>query len=1004
MYLKIKQTAKAFILTVLGGMFMTVSAFAQTDTVRGTVTDARGEAIIGVTVMLQGTGTGTITDFNGNFTIQAPPTGTLVFSFIGFDTQVIPINNRTNINITLFEDTALLDELVVIGYGSLRRGDVTGAITTLRPDEINRGMITNPQELLQGRVPGVSIMQSGAPGAGATIRIRGGSSLSASNDPLIVIDGMPMDNDGIRGLSNRLALLNPHDIESFTILKDASATAIFGSRASNGVIIITTRRGRAGARPQVHYSGNMSLGVRRNSIEVMDSDQFRNYVRELLPGNQVALDALGTHNTDWQREIFRPAFGTDHNISVTGGLRNMPYRVSFGYTEQQGILRTSNFQRFTGSIAVNPTFFNDHLRVNLNARGMIADSRFAETGAIDNAILFDPTQPVRSNDPIHREHFGGYFQWFTRHPDGSFANMNDRAMDNPVARLHLRNEHADSRNFLGNAEFDYRFHFLPELRTRLAMGMDISDGTQFLHIDPASSQTHPFGRHGEDHIFKTNRSLNWTLQYANVFANRHSLDVVAGYEWQHFYREGSASHQGILPLPDGNVQNPTSSAFKTESYLVSFFGRLNYVFDNRYLFTATLRKDGTSRFAPATRWGLFPSFAAAWRITEEEFMRNRDSNILSDLRLRLGYGITGQQDIGQGDFPWIPVYEENRVNAYYKFGGNYVSTFRPGAFNPNLRWEQTTTYNVGIDFGFLNQRFTGAIDVYHRVTTDMINVIDVPVGTNFAPRVVSNIGSMTNTGLEFSIGGDIIRAGNWNWNVGYNLTFNRNEITQLTARDDVDFMVLLGGISVGTGNNIQAHAVGHPMRSFFVFQQVYDSQGRPIENFFVDRNGDGIINAADRYFFRNPVPDVMMGFTSTLSYRNFDLSFTLRSHIGNYVYNDVAARTSDVGTGGIWHPAQFLINRPISAVQRGWTSQGNFFLSDYFVENASFLRMDNITFGWNFTHLMPEVLSNGRLFLSVQNPWVWTNYSGLDPEVSNGLDTHVFPRPVTGLMGVSLSF
>jgi iron complex outermembrane receptor protein len=1007
MNLRLKKI-KALTIIALG-VLMTVSAVAQNAspiTVRGTVTDTSGETIIGASVLLQGTTTGTITDIDGNFTIQAPPDGMLVISFIGYDTQIIPINNQTTLSIVLQEDVELLEELVVIGYGSLRRGDVTGAIATIRPDEINRGMVTNPQELIKGRVAGVNIMQSGAPGAGATIRIRGGSSLSASNDPLIVIDGLPMDNEGIRGMSNALGLINPHDIESFTVLKDASATAIFGSRASNGVIIITTRRGQRGARPQVHYTGNMSIGARRNSIDVMDGDRFRAHATRLFGGgvNTEAINALGTHNTDWQREVFRAAWGTDHNISVMGGLRNMPYRVSIGYTNQQGILKTSHFRRLTGSVALNPTFFNDHLRVNLNARGMLAHNRFAQDGAIGSAVSMDPTQPVRSSNPIHQEHFGGFWQWFSHNPAGGFASRNNLAVQNPVAQLLLRNEYATPRNFIGNAEFDYRFHFLPELRTRLTLGMDASDGIQFLHVNPMAFGDAGFGRHGEDQISKTNRSINWTLQYANIFANRHSVDIVGGYEWQHFYREGSSWHRGVLPTADGTPHNPTSHAWQTESFLVSFFGRLNYVFDNRYLLTATLRKDGTSRFSPENRWGLFPSFAAAWRITEEEFMRNRNRQFLSDLRLRLGYGITGQQDIGQGDFPWIPVYEENRDGGYYMFGDEWQTTFRPGAFNRNLKWEETTTYNIGLDFGFLNQRFTGAIDLYHRVTNDLINVIDVPVGTNFRNRVISNIGSMTNTGLEFSIGGDIIRTRDWNWNVGYNITFQRNEITKLTVSEDENFFVRTGGISMGTGNTIRAHAVGFPMNSFLVFQQVFDNDGQPIENLFVDRNGDGIINSDDLYFFNSPTPDVMMGLTSTLSFRNVDLSFTLRSHIGNYVYNDMAARNAVVGPTGIWQPSLFYTNRPVSALNRGFQGVGDFFLSDYWIENASFVRMDNITLGWNITHLAPERLSNGRLFFSVQNPFVWTRYTGLDPEVGGGIDGDFFPRPVTGLMGINLTF
>jgi iron complex outermembrane receptor protein len=1004
MHLKLKRNIKVFPIILLG-LLMMVSAMAQSGspiTVRGTVVDTSGETVIGANILLQGTTTGTITDIDGNFTIQAPANGTLVVSFIGYHSQIIPINNQNQFNITLVEDTEMLDELIVIGYGTVRRSDATGAITTIRPDEINRGVITNPQDMITGRVAGVNIISDGMPGAGATIRIRGGSSLSASNDPLIVIDGLPMDNEGIKGMANALSLLNPNDIETFTVLKDASATAIYGSRASNGVIIITTRRGTAGSRPRVQYDGNMSLGMRRNSVDVMTGDQFRDYATRLYTGvSEDALRALGTANTNWQREIFRVAAGTDHNISVMGGLKNMPYRASVGYTSQQGILRTSKFERITASATVNPSLFDDHLRINLNARGMVSNNRFAETGAIGAAIAMDPTQSVMSNAPIHRDNFGGFFQWANLAPDGSAA-FNRLASQNPVAQLKLRDERATAHNFLGNAEFDYRFHFLPELRTRLGLGIDVSDGIQYLNVDTRNPQENPYGRIGEDHIYKTNQSLNWTLQYANVFANRHSLDVMAGYEWQHFYREGSEWQRGIVPLANGNPHNPTSSAFKTESYLVSFFGRINYVYDNRYLFTATLRNDGTSRFSPENRWGLFPSFAAAWRISEEAFMFKQ--GLFSDLRLRLGYGITGQQNIGMGDYPWIPVYSENRDGAYYIFGDEWQTTFRPDAFNPGLKWEETTTYNAGLDFGFANQRFTGSADVYHRVTNDLINVIDIPVGTNFRNRVVSNIGSMTNTGLEFSLNGDVVRTGNWNWNVGYNVTFNRNEITQLTASDRENFVVETGVVSASTDTHIQAHAVGFPMRSFYVFQQVYDSNGRPIENLFVDRNGDGIINEDDRYFFKSPVADVLMGFASTLSYKNFDLGFTLRASIGNYVYNDVAARNADVGIAGIWAPSGFFSNRPMSAFETNFQGIGNFARSDYFIQNASFLRMDNITLGWNFTHLAAERLSNARLFLSVQNPFVWTKYTGLDPEVRDGIDNDIFPRPVTTLMGVSLSF
>lgn len=1005
MYLKFKKSTKAFLMTVLSSMLIVLSVSAQTGAtikVRGTVKDVAGEAIIGASILLQGTSSGAVTDYDGNFTLQAPANGVLEISYIGYKPQTIPVNNQAIINIVLEEDTELLDEVVVIGYGTVRKDDATGSVTAIKPDNINKGLVTNAQDMMTGKIAGVNVVSGGGtPGGGATIRIRGGSSLSASNDPLIVIDGLAMDNDGIKGVANPLSMVNPNDIETFTVLKDASATAIYGSRASNGVIIITTKKGRSGSKPTVSYEGNMSLSNVKKTSDVWSADQFRTYVKDLYTGvNDEAIGKLGNADTDWQKEIYQVAASTDHNISILGGFKNVPYRASIGYTHQNGILKTSEFNRLTGSLNLSPSLLDDHLKMNLNAKGMYITNRFADTGAVGSAAAMDPTQPVRSDDPVYKDLFGGYFQWYTTtEKDGVLQNnFNSLAVRNPLAMLNLKNETSKAKNFIGSADIDYRLHFMPQLRAHLGLGIDLSDGKQELNVDKANAQDHPHGRTGWEQVYKTNKSLNYYMQYISDFSDVHNLDIMAGYEWQHFYREGNNSFVGL----DGYL--PTKREWKSENYLVSFFGRVNYNLANKYLFTATVRNDGSSRFAKEHRWGVFPSFAFAWKVVEEGFMK--EQRLFSDLKLRLGYGITGQQNILQGDYPYIPVYSENIDGAYYPIGDEYMKTYRPDAYNKNLKWEETTTYNAGIDFGFLNNRITGAIDYYKRDTKDLINVIEIPAGTNFKNRVVSNIGSMTNSGLEFSINGDAIRTKDFSWNLGYNATFNDNKITKLTAGDRSGYVVETGGISSGTGNNVQAHAVGFPASSFYVYQQVYDSNKKPIEGLFVDRNGDGTINDDDRYFFHNPMADVLMGLSSRFTYKHVDLSFTLRASFGNYVYNDVAARGANIGIGGVWSTSGFFSNKPISALQTNFVGLSNYYFSDYYVQNASFLRMDNITFGYNFTHIAPSVLglSNARLYCTVQNPFVLTKYKGLDPEVWGGIDRDIYPRPMTSIVGVSLTF
>lgn len=998
------------LLVLLVGLFLSIGAFAQQIAVKGHVKDTTGEPVIGANVLVKGTTNGTITDFDGNFMLNVPKDAILTVSFVGYKTA--EVKAASSVMVTLEDDSQVLDAVVVIGYGSVKKNDMTGSVTAIKPDKLNKGLITNAQDMMTGKIAGVSVVsKGGAPGEGATIRIRGGSSLTAENDPLIVIDGLAMDNKGVKGLANPLSMVNPNDIESFTVLKDASATAIYGSRASNGVIIITTKKGQAGARPTISYDGNVSVSTVKSTVDVMDGDQFRSFIKDIWGEDSEAYSKLGNANTDWQKEIFRAAVSTDHNLTISGGLKNMPYRVSFGYTNQNGIVKTSKFERYTASVSLAPSFFQDHLKVNANLKGMIAKNRYVDGSAVGSAVSFDPTQSVRSDDPYHQYYFDGYFQWNT---DASSLNddtwkrtFNGNAPGNPVALLEEKDDRAISKSLIGNLELDYKFHFLPDLHAHVNGGMDLSTGKQYTDVSPYSSTNNYYGSYGWEQKDKYNLSLNAYLQYSKEFTDKHRFDVMAGYEWQHFHDTSDQEYWGLYPLSNNVVENRgqrynnTSSGSATESYLVSFFGRVNYTLLDRYLFTATVRQDGSSRFHKNNRWGLFPSFALGWKLKEEAFLK--DVDVLSDLKLRLGYGITGQQNINSGDYPYLAVYETNKDGAYYPILGEGI-TYRPNAYNPDLKWEKTTTYNVGVDFGFLNNRINGAVDYYYRKTTDLLNSVFVSAGTNFKNKVLSNVGSLENSGIEFSINSKPVVTTDWTWDLGFNITYNKNEITKLTTGDSENYYVAAGD-NIGGGRDMKAmaHAVGYPASSFYVYQQVYDENGKPIENEFVDRNGDGTINGDDRYFYKKPTADVLMGLTSRLSYKSWDFSFSLRASLNNYVYNSVEAGGSDCNPTSVYSFGA-LNNRPLMGVANNIQNlKDNTLLSDYFVQNASFMKCDNITLGYSFKKLFGAPVG-GRVYAAVQNVFTITKYKGLDPEVEKGLDNNIYPRPLTTLIGLSLNF
>ncbi|MDO4210976.1 MAG: TonB-dependent receptor [Bacteroidales bacterium] len=971
----------------------------------GTVFDETGEPLTGASVIVKGTTNGAMVDNDGSFVVRGVKNGqTLRITFIGYEPQEVVWNGQP-LDIVLKEVANNLGEAVVIGYGVAKKNDLTGSVVAIKPDDKNKGLVTNAQDMITGKIAGVNVTSGGGtPGGGATIRVRGGASLNASNDPLIVIDGLAMDNNGVKGLANPLSLVNPADIETFTVLKDASATAIYGSRGSNGVIIITTKKGRSGQKAKVSYNGFTSFSWKQKTIDVMDGDEYRAFIGNKYGKGSDAWNAMGNANTDWQEEIYRMAVGHDHNVTVSGGLKNMPYRIGLGYTNEEGILKTSDFERYTASLNLNPTFFAEHLKFNLSGKYMHANNRYANTGAVSAAVYMDPTQPVFAAKG-DQHNIGGYWQWTQ---DGSALNdaawlytRNGQATANPVAMLELKDDHARSRAFVGNIEADYMIHGFEDLHIHMNAGADYSTGKQSTWTSPYSSDAMYYGSDGWEQINKYNLSYNAYAQYLKDFNDNHHFDVMLGYEWQHFYRESKSDwytyFQPTHNTKPGQVYTHTGTPWKTENYLVSFFGRANYTLLNRYLFTATFRYDGSSRFKE--HWALFPSFAFAWRIKDEAFLRDVDA--VSDLKLRLGYGQTGQQDLGS-DYNYFASYTINsNPDSYYPLVGD-GHTKTPAAYNNDLKWETTTTYNAGMDFGFWNQRLTFNIDYYYRYTTDLLNYASVPVG-NFRNMLNQNIGEMKNQGVEVGFNVKAIQTKNWFWDLGFNFTYNQNEITKLTGSDDPDYFVETGGISAGTGGTIQAHKVGYPRSSFYVFQQVYDKDGLPIEGVYVDRNGDGQINESDRYIYKSPDAPFTFGLTSKLQYKNWDLGFGLRAALHNYVYNDLEAGASNMAT--VWS-YNALGNRPTSVLEKNWSTWENA-KSDYFVRNASFLKCDNITLGYSFDNLFKTAHYNGlagRLYATANNVFTITKYDGIDPEIGGGIDNNIYPRPFSFVVGLSLNF
>lgn len=985
----IQNLAKRSLLLVALFVIGCLQLMAQTRTIKGEVTDAQnGEALIGATVMVEGEKGGTVTDFDGNFSLQVSSSAKKIkVSYIGYIDKVLSISD--NMKVKLESDSKALADVVVIGYGTARKSDLTGSVATVKSKDFNKGLVSSPEQLINGKVSGVQIMSnSGSASAGSTIRVRGGASLNASNDPLIVLDGVPLEQGGISGnSSNFLSMINPSDIESMTVLKDASSTAIYGSRASNGVIIITTKKGQQGA-VKVNFNTTNSLQTRAQMVDMLSRDEFVNVINQFGTDNQKSL--LGTANTDWNDEVYRTAFGTDNNLSVSGSIDKwLPFRVSVGYYNQSGLVRKDNVERWTGNVVLTPSFFQDHLKLTINAKGTLNNNSFNNGGAVWAAATFNPTIPVYSGN----DKYGGYNEALDA--DGYPVNAGVR---NPRGLVDLYDSKSKVSRFIGSMDVDYKVHFLPDLKLHATVGADYAkgDGTVYVPAYAAQSYNKDESLGGSDYKYgpqkNENRLLTLYANYAKYFEDiKSNVDLTAGYDYQYW--------KSTTPLYYTKSAAGTNlSTVKASDYrhvMLSYYGRINYSFDGKYLLTATVRRDASSRFSKDTRWGTFPSVALGWTLTEEPWLKNQ--KVLSNLKLRASYGVTGQQE-GIGNYNYLPVYTYSVTGAEAFINGQYINTYRPEAYVSDLKWETTTSWNFGLDFGFLDGRIGGAIDFYTRKTKDLLASVPTAAGTNFSKTILTNVGNVDSKGIEISLNATPIQNKDWEWNLSYNFTWQNMKVKNLS--------LIKGGsqTNVKVGPSIDAYqfqvlSEGYEPYMFYVYHQLYDSKtGKPIEGAYADLNNDGEINESDLYRYHSPAPKYIMGLSTSLRYKQLTLGMSFRANIDNYVYNGMGMSTGAFET--VSYNNSQLNNLNTSFLKTGFKTRQ--YLSDYYVENASFLKLDNLSLSYNVGKI--NKWASLTVSAMVQNVFTITGYSGTDPEVPNGMDNSFYPRPRTYSVSLGLQF
>lgn len=985
----IQNLAKRSLLLVALFVIGCLQLMAQTRTIKGEVTDAQnGEALIGATVMVEGEKGGTVTDFDGNFSLQVSSSAKKIkVSYIGYIDKVLSISD--NMKVKLESDSKALADVVVIGYGTARKSDLTGSVATVKSKDFNKGLVSSPEQLINGKVSGVQIMSnSGSASAGSTIRVRGGASLNASNDPLIVLDGVPLEQGGISGnSSNFLSMINPSDIESMTVLKDASSTAIYGSRASNGVIIITTKKGQQGA-VKVNFNTTNSLQTRAQMVDMLSRDEFVNVINQFGTDNQKSL--LGTANTDWNDEVYRTAFGTDNNLSVSGSIDKwLPFRVSVGYYNQSGLVRKDNVERWTGNVVLTPSFFQDHLKLTINAKGTLNNNSFNNGGAVWAAATFNPTIPVYSGN----DKYGGYNEALDA--DGYPVNAGVR---NPRGLVDLYDSKSKVSRFIGSMDVDYKVHFLPDLKLHATVGADYAkgDGTVYVPAYAAQSYNKDESLGGSDYKYgpqkNENRLLTLYANYAKYFEDiKSNVDLTAGYDYQYW--------KSTTPLYYTKSAAGTNlSTVKASDYrhvMLSYYGRINYSFDGKYLLTATVRRDASSRFSKDTRWGTFPSVALGWTLTEEPWLKNQ--KVLSNLKLRASYGVTGQQE-GIGNYNYLPVYTYSVAGTEAFINGQYINTYRPEAYVSDLKWETTTSWNFGLDFGFLDGRIGGAIDFYTRKTKDLLASVPTAAGTNFSKTILTNVGNVDSKGIEVSLNATPIQTKDWEWNLSYNFTWQNMKVKNLS--------LIKGGsqTNVKVAPSIDAYqfqvlSEGYEPYMFYVYHQLYDSKtGKPIEGAYADLNNDGEINESDLYRYHSPAPKYIMGLSTSLRYKQLTLGMSFRANIDNYVYNGMGMSTGAFET--VSYNNSQLNNLNTSFLKTGFKTRQ--YLSDYYVENASFLKLDNLSLSYNVGKI--NKWASLTVSAMVQNVFTITGYSGTDPEVPNGMDNSFYPRPRTYSVSLGLQF
>ena len=962
---------------------------AQTRTVKGVVTDAQnGEALIGATVMVEGDKSGTVTDFDGNFSLQVPSSAKKVkISYIGYIDQVVAISDNMKVN--LESDSKALADVVVIGYGTARKSDLTGSVATVKAKDFNKGLVSSPEQLINGKVSGVQIMSnSGSASAGSTIRVRGGASLNASNDPLIVLDGVPLEQGGISGnSSNFLSMINPSDIESMTVLKDASSTAIYGSRASNGVIIITTKKGQQGGL-KINFNTTNSMQTRAQMVDMLSRDEFVNVINQFGTDNQKSL--LGNANTDWNDEVYRTAFGTDNNLSLSGSIgKYLPFRVSAGYYNQSGLVRKDNVERWTGNVVLTPSFFQDHLKLTINAKGTLNNNSFNNGSAVWAAATFNPTIPVYSGN----NSYGGFNEALDA--DGYPVNAGVR---NPRGLVDLYDSKSKVSRFIGSMDVDYKVHFLPDLKLHATIGADYAKGDGTIHVPSYAAQA--FNKDeslgGNDYKYgpqkNENRLLTLYANYAKYFEDiKSNVDLTAGYDYQ-FWKSTTPLYY------TKSAAGTTLSTVKASDYrhvMLSYYGRVNYSFDGKYLLTATVRRDASSRFSKDTRWGTFPSVALGWTLTEEPWLK--DNKVVSNLKLRASYGVTGQQE-GIGNYNYLPVYTSSVTGAEAFINGQYITTYRPEAYVSDLKWETTTSWNFGLDFGFLNGRIGGAIDFYTRKTKDLLASVPTAAGTNFSKTILTNVGNVDSKGIEVSLNATPIQTKDWEWNLSYNFTWQNMKVKNLSLTQGGSQTNVKVGPSIDA-YQFQVLSEGYEPYMFYVYHQLYDSKtGKPIEGAYADLNNDGEINESDLYRYHSPAPKYIMGLSTSLRYKQLTLGMSFRANIDNYVYNGMGMST------GAWETVSYnnsqLNNLNTSFLKTGFKTRQ--YLSDYYVENASFLKLDNLSLSYNVGKI--NKWASLTVSAMVQNVFTITGYSGTDPEVPNGMDNSFYPRPRTYSVSLGLQF